>query len=231
MPAGARRTIDRARSEPSIHHCQFRQLGNTCAAAVERCRTETGFPPIGKPNGASPFRRCDRQPPWAGVAAQRRSDQLTRNLAHHRFGISSLRPVFCFRRFKPTPAVQSCALTPCATATAPASHACRQRPAEATARSSGAYRTAAADRSTGYARHLCRDRRSAASSRRRRREDPDILDGATLKHPGEVDLARTSMRAGVGVNNGVHLPPPDEPAVRFIFSERSAPNHRHEPRQ
>src|SRR5688572_26044751 len=49
-------------------------------------------------------------------------------------------------------------------------------------------------------------------------QDPDVLDGATLQHPSEMNFARALvLRAVVGMDDGVHPPASDQPAVETHF--------------
>src|SRR5215207_10239253 len=46
------------------------------------------------------------------------------------------------------------------------------------------------------------------------RQDPDVLDGAALEHPGEMDLALAGVsRAVIGMHRGIEAPVADEPAI------------------
>src|SRR5262245_38590051 len=45
-------------------------------------------------------------------------------------------------------------------------------------------------------------------------QDPHVLNGSSFEHPAEMDLADPLvLRSIVGVDDGIHLPSPDQPAI------------------
>src|SRR5882672_10224404 len=47
------------------------------------------------------------------------------------------------------------------------------------------------------------------------RQDPDVLDGAAFEHPAEMNFAPAALLGAVVLmNDGIHLPVADQPAVK-----------------